>query len=381
MNTPSCRPDAGLSASRELALFSPSLRAGGAEKVMVTLANGLAERGIRVTLLLASAEGEFLTQVDPAVRIVDLKAKRVAASLFALARFLRRHRPLALLSFQTHANLIAMAARGIARVPVRIVASERSSFTGSQAALGLKSRLVRSLGRLLYRKADAVVVVSEAMVNEIRAAPGIIPERVVFIPNPIVSPALLRLAEEPLDHPFARPGGPPLVMAAGRLAGEKDFSTLLRAFALVRRRMEAKLLILGEGPDRSALEALVDELKLRDDVDLPGFRANPWPYMKAASVFVLSSRYEGLPGALIQAMAVGTPVVSTDCRTGPGEILERGRWGKLVPVGDADALAAAVVDTLTAASAPDVARRAEFYSLDRALAGYLAVLDPTGKIH
>lgn len=366
------------SAPRELALFLPSLQAGGAEQVMVTLANGLAERGVRVTLLLARCEGSFLSQVSPSVRVVDLRAKRVRASIFGLARYLRRERPAALLSFQTHSNLIAIAARSLARVPVRLVVSERSSLTGSGAqAMGFKNRLVRFLSRSAYGKADTVAVVAEAMVGEVRRLARLPAEQVVCIPNPIITPAMRTLADEPTDHPFMCPLGPPVIVAVGRLAPEKDFPTLLRAFALLRRELEAKLLILGEGSSRPALEEMVGDLNLEADVDLPGFRPNPFPYLKAASLYVLSSKFEGLPGALIQAMAVGTPVVSTDCHTGPSEILEHGRWGKLVPVGDVEALAAAMVETLSSGLSPDVASRAQYYSLERAVLGYLSVLDPT----
>jgi glycosyltransferase involved in cell wall biosynthesis len=368
--------------AQELALFSPSLRAGGAEQVMVTLANGLAARGIGVSLLLACCEGPFLSQVDPAVRVVDLKATRVRSSIMALARYLRRERPSALLSFQTHANLVAIAARSISGAPVRLVVSERSSFAGSEAqAISFKTRFVRLLARFAYRKADAVTVVAQAMVSEVTAATKLSSERVLFIPNPIVSPTLYKLAAEPADHPFTRQPGPPLIVSAGRLAPEKGFLTLVQAFASLRRQMEARLLILGEGPCRPALEDLVRELDLERDVGMPGFLANPFPSMKAASLYVLSSKFEGMPGALIQAMALGTPVVSTDCLTGPSEILEGGRWGKLVPVGNAVELAEAMRQSLTAQSVPDVASRAQYYSLDRAIAGYLEVLDPGGLCH
>lgn len=364
---------------RRLALFSPSLNAGGAEQVMVTLANGFAQRGAEVTLLLACCEGPFLSQVDPSVRIVDLGAKRVRACIFRLARYLRHERPVALLSFQTHANVIAIFARLLASTGTRLVVSERSSFIGSGSQpVGYKNRVARLLTRIAYRGADVVTVVAEAMVEEVRASTGLSAERVVCVPNPIVTPAIHRLALEPVDHPFVGRPNQPLIVSAGRLAPEKDFPTLLRAFALVRQQIHAKLLILGEGESRPTLEALVRELGLGQDVDLPGFQVNPFPYLKAASLYVLSSKFEGLPGALIQAMSVGTPVVSTDCNTGPAEILENGRWGALVPVGDAEALSAAMLETLASGSNPDVASRAEYYGLDRSITAYLALLDPSG---
>lgn len=360
---------------KRLALFSPSLEGGGAERVMVTLANGFAERSIRVTLLLAKCEGPFLSQVSPSVRVVDLNANRVRASVFGLARYLRQERPAALLSFQTHTNLIAIFARMLARVPLRLVVSERVSLTGlASHPLGPTDRALRKLIGLAYRFADVVTVVSEAMVGELKKVTGLGNDRIRFVPNPVVTPEVVELASEIPEHPFATEPGPPLIMAAGRLTPQKDYPTLLRAFALLRQNMEARLLILGEGPSRPDLEAMVEQLGLTSKVDLPGFRPNPFPYMKAASLYVLCSKFEGLPGALIQAMAVGTPVVSTDCPTGPAEILEYGRWGKLVPVGEAAALAAAMQETLRAKAHPDVARRAAYYSSDNAVSTYLDVL-------
>lgn len=369
------RSAASSSPPKRLALFSPSLEGGGAERVMVTLANGFAERGIRVSLILAKCEGPFLSQVSSSVRIVDLDAKRVRASVFGLARYLRQERPTALLSFQTHTNLIAICARMLARVPFRLVVSERVSLAGlASHPLGTTDRMLRKLIGIAYRLADAVTVVSEAMVAELKKVTRLGDDRIHFVPNPVVTPDVRRLASETPVHRFAAEPGPPLILAAGRLTPQKDYPTLLRAFAHLRQNTRARLLILGEGPCRPELEALVEQLGLAADVDLPGFRPNPFPYMKAASLYVLCSRFEGLPGALIQAMSVGTAVVSTDCPTGPAEILEQGRWGKLVPVGDAAALAAAMRQALEDDAPPDVRRRAAYYSSDNSVSAYLDVL-------
>jgi glycosyltransferase involved in cell wall biosynthesis len=171
-------------------------------------------------------------------------------------------------------------------------------------------------------------------------------EKIKVIYNPVITPELFARAEEPLDHPWFRPGEPPVVLGVGRLTQAKDFPTLIRAFALVRKERPARLMILGEGEERPKLEALVRELRLEEDVALPGFVDNPYKYMKRAAVFVLSSRWEGFGIVLVEAMALGTPVVATDCPSGPAEILENGKWGRLVPPGDPEALAKAILDTL-----------------------------------
>src|SRR5690606_7355967 len=136
-------------------------------------------------------------------------------------------------------------------------------------------------------------------------------------------------AEELVEHPWAQAGDSPIILGVGRLSAQKDFPTLLRAFSRVRTLRPARLAILGEGPARTELEELARQLDCEDDVLLPGFQNNPFSWMTSSRVFVLSSLWEGLPGALVQAMACGVPVISTDCNSGPAEILEGGKWGTL----------------------------------------------------
>jgi len=191
----------------------------------------------------------------------------------------------------------------------------------------------------------------------------------------VVSDDLDALASEPIEHPWLVPGPPPVVLAAGRLTAQKDFPTLLRAFARLVPERDLRLMILGEGPDRAALEAEIEALGLGDRVALLGFQANPFSYMARARLFVLSSAWEGLPGVLIQAMACGTPVVSTDCPSGPREVLEGGRLGPLVPVGDAEALARAIMQTLDAPLPAEILKaRAAQYGLAPVSRRYLAAL-------
>jgi len=333
-----------LNADSRIALFLPSLRGGGAERVMVNLARGFSKCGLAVDLVLVKAEGPYLSQVPPEVRVVDLSASRVLASLPSLTSYLRRERPKALLSALDHANVVALWAQKIAKVPSRVVVSVHS--TPSQAAANaksLKARLMPLWIRSFYPWAHAVVAVSQGVAEDLVRITGIPKEKVRVIYNPVVTPELFAKAEEPLEHPWFAPGEPPVVLGVGRLTAAKDFTTLIRAFALVRRECRARLMILGEGEERPKLEALVRELDLEDDVALPGFVENPYKYMKRAGVLVLSSAWEGFGNVLVEAMALGTPVVSTDCPNGPAEILEGGKWGKLVPVGDVEALARAIL--------------------------------------
>lgn len=360
---------------KHVALYLPSLRGGGAERMMVTLANGFAARGLGVDLALAQADGPYLGEVAPEVRIVDLHARRVIASLPALVGYLRRERPQALLSAMGHANVVALWARDLARVPTRVVVSERAVLRPYlEDPKGLRGRVLPSLMRRLYRRADRVVAVSGDVALDLRNLLHLPQEHIQVIYNPVVGPDLAARAHASIDHPWFANGEPPVLLGAGRLTAQKDFGTLIRAFARVSGRRSARLMILGEGEQRRELEALAKDLQVGHAVALPGFVENPFAYMSRAALFVLSSRFEGLPGVLIQAMACGSPVVSTDCPGGPTEILEGGRWGRLVPVGDFEALARAIEETLDDPAPPDVRVRANYFDVDRAVDRYLHVL-------
>jgi len=331
----------------KIALFLPSLRGGGAERVMVNLARGFVERGLRVDLVLAKAEGPYLSQVPKEVRVVDLGARRVLYSLPGLVRYLRRERPQAMLSALNHANIVAIWAKLLARVQTRLVVAEHSTLSRStENASSVRAKLLPFLIKTFYPYADAVVAVSRGVAEDLVTTTKLPMEKIKVIYNPVITPELFAKAEEPLDHPWFRPGEPPVVLGVGRLTQQKDFPTLIRAFALVRREHPARLMILGEGEERPKLEALVRELRLEEDVALPGFVDNPYKYMKRAAVFVLSSQWEGFGNVLVEAMACGCPVVATDCPSGPAEILENGKWGRLVPPGDPEALAKAILDTV-----------------------------------
>ena len=345
---------------RHIALFLPSLRGGGAERVMVLLANGFAARGHRVDLVLARAEGPYLDEVAAGVRIVDLARSRVLTSLWPLVRYLRRERPDAMLSAMTHANVIAIWAKMLARVPLRLVVSEHSSPSRSHAGGGM-ARIMRLLVRRFYGKADTIVCVSNGARDEMAALYPALSDRLTTIYNPLDLDRIQRLMEEPVSHPWLEDRDIPVVLAAGRLTAAKDYPTLLRAMAHLLGQRPARLIILGQGEEEAALRQLIDDLGIAEHVDLVGFQKNPFSWMRRCDLYVMSSAWEGLPGSLIEALACGAKVVSTDCRTGPREILEDGKWGTLVPVGDADALARAMEERLHEAnSAAILSRLKEF---------------------
>lgn len=340
-----------------IALYLPNLRGGGAERVLVLLANGFAARGHRIDLVLARAEGTYLSEVADTVRIVDLRRRRVLSSLSPLVRYLRRNRPSAILSAMNHANIVAILASKLARVPIRLVISERSA-PSQHLAGGGTVRVLRFLTRLLYPLADCVICVAHGVQDEMEQILQLPPAKLCTIYNPVDIEGIDRLKSVPPGHAWLAPDQRPVILAVGRLTKAKDYPTLLRAFAQLQRRLPTRLIILGEGPDGSTLREMASTLGLREAVDFVGFNKNPFAFMAACDLYVMSSAFEGLPSTLLQAMACGAKVVSTDCRTGPGEILEDGRWGRLVPVGDAEALAHAMEAALSDPTPPDVRRRA-----------------------
>jgi glycosyltransferase involved in cell wall biosynthesis len=359
-----------------IAIFLPSLAGGGAQRSMLSLAEGLAAAGIRVDLVVGSAIGRLHRQVPQGIDLIDLGAARVLGALPRLVAYLSRERPNVLISALDHANLVAICARMISRSPTRVFVSVRNTLSEKvQQSRSRRERMLPLLARRLYPLAEGVVAVSDGVRDDLVANIGLPPRLVQVLRNPVVTPQLTTLAQREPDHAWFRPGEPPVVLAAGRLTHQKDFATLLYAFDEVRRHHPCRLVILGEGPERADLESLVRRLGLVDQCDLHGFVDNPYAFMRRARLFVLSSAWEGLPGVLIQAMACGTPVLSTDCPSGPREILDDGRLGALVPVNDPKALAKAMLHALEKTHDRDALRaRAQDYSLDRVVHDYLRYL-------
>ncbi len=362
-----------------LAILMPSLTGGGAERVLLELAIEFAAKGYPVDLLISRVKGRhdqklppdlMTVRLDPAGDIAGRARALVSAgrewrSLFrpvllplksswalrylpALSRYLREKRPAALLSANSWPNLVAIWAKQNAQVETRVIVTEHTHLSRRVQHLARKWRW-RHLPHLIagtYPRANGIVAVSQGVADDLVTCAGLQKEHVVAIANPVVTPTLLRQAEAPIPHPWLASENPTLV-AAGRLHAEKDFALLLRAFARAEKQCPAlRLIVLGEGPERRRLEQLSRTLGIERTVLLPGHVDNPYAFMSRASAFVLSSIYEGLPTVLIEALACGAPVISTDCPSGPAEILENGRFGRLVPVGDEEALAAAILLTL-----------------------------------
>ena len=361
-----------------ISVFLPALEGGGAERAMLHLAEGLADRGFKIDLVLAETKGAYLDTVPATIRIVDLKARSplLVSKTLALRRYLQQEQPAVLLSALDILSSATWAQR-LAGASTRIVMCVQTNLSQQfrDHQPNTIGRIRPKLVRLFYPWADAIVAASRGVADDVARLTGIPAQMIQVIYNPVVTPAVLAKMQEPVDHPWFAAGEPPVILGVGRLVSQKDFPTLVEAFAIVRRQRSARLMILGEGEDRAKLEAQIQTLGLQDDVALPGFAENPYTYMAHASVFALSSIFEGFGNVVAEAMAAGTTIVSTDCPSGPAEILDGGKYGTLVPMRDAAALAEGLLGALQAPIAPDVLRqRAQEFSVDRVVDQYVEVL-------
>lgn len=350
-------------AGRRVALFLPSLAGGGAERRMLEVARLLTRAGLAVDLIVTRRGGAWWESVSPPTRLINLNAWKAPTSLPSLVRYIRRERPDAMIATIAQCCATALIAKWFVSREFRLILRQEVHYSSQYGAIGIGIRAMMWVMRGLLHTADAVWSVSSGVANDLRRLAPKAAELVHVVENPVVSAELISKAKLPVAHPWFEDLAIPVVLAAGRLEVEKDYPTLLRAFTAVVKRRVARLVVLGDGSEKDRLEALSRQLGIRDRVDFAGFQVNPAAYMTHAQVFAMSSLYEGLPGVLIEALACGTSVVSTDCPGGVREVLEDGKWGRLAPVGDASALADRICETIDNPVAPaDLVRAASRYS-------------------
>lgn len=361
-----------------VAILLPNLTGGGAERVALNLADEFIERGIAVDLVLMSASGELLPTLRPEISVVVLNASRMRGVLRPLTRYLRTRQPAALLACMWPLSTLGVAARMLARVSTRVIVAEHTNWSAAEIQRQPVHRLVLRLSmRALLPRASGVVAVSNGAAQDLARLAMLPMSAMTTIYNPITKPESAKPSAPPLTPASWCADGHKRVLAVGRLKAIKEYPVLLRAFAKLRERMEVRLLILGEGGERAELERMAKELGVADHVDMPGFVADTAPYFDRADLHVLCSRGEGFGNVIVEALQQGTPVVSTDCPSGPREILADGRYGTLVPVGDSDALADAMEEALTTKHDLAALRaRARDFSVDEAADAYLDLLLP-----
>lgn len=352
---------------------------GGIERVLINLARGLRAQGILVDLLIRSSDTPFFNQLEPEVNVIQLAPAEKSDVRSALIGYCEQMRPAILLTGKEEDGAMAVSIKSALEVSPRISLGVHLNYTAQlnsrRAGVIRKFRRYRQI-RKLYRGADTLICVSEGVCDDISRILKKTPVETLVLPNPVITPELGELAAQGVDHPWLRePGGVPVLLGVGRMGKIKNFPLLIKAFARVRTHRDCRLIILGDGRQRRKLVALAQRLGVADDVDFPGFVDNPYAYMSRSALFVLSSEWEGLPTVLIEALAVGIPVVSTDCPSGPSEILQGGRFGKLVPTGDEVALSDAIITTLSQQQDPQQLRDAvKPYTMEASCKAYIQKL-------
>ena len=366
----------------KIAVFVANLYGGGAERMMLNLAKGFAKMGIKTQIVLGIAEGPYLNEIPSSIDVIDLNSNKVLYSVNKLRKYLIDQRPDVLISTLSRVNIAAILAKSFSRVNTKLILREANTFSvylGSNK--GLWDKMIDYMIKKLYKKGDKIVAVSEGVAKDLKKTLPGLEDKITVIYNPVIDEEVFKKANEPINNEWLNDKVIPVIVAVGRISEQKDFSTLLKAFNLVLQKIDVRLLILGKynKDDKEYLKLinLIDEFDIRDRIKFEGFVDNPFAYLSRASLFVLSSKWEGLPGALIQALACGCPVVSTNCPSGPDEILKYGKFGSLVDVGDVLGLSNKIIETIKRGNSnkDELVERSLEFSVSEATNKYLKIVE------
>lgn len=362
--------------SEKIILFQSGIGDGGATRSNLMIASGLSKKGYNMTLVYGHSSEQNKELIPKNLKSKEIGFVSSLWVIFKLAKFIHKEKPEIVVAGKIQANNIVYLAKILSLTNPKIIFIDRvAPSIEIKNKKGIIYRLLPYLMRLLYRKADKVVAVSQECAEDISSIVGDLGDRLAVIYNPSITKDKIAKSKVFIEHPWLT-GDVPVVIAVGRLSAQKDFPTLIRAFDLVLKSTECKLLLLGDGEEKLKLENLVQELKLEEHVCLHGYVGNPHPYLRKADLFVLSSAWEGLPNVLLEAMAYGTSVVSTNCVSGPKEILYNGALAPLVEVGDYVAMAKAIVDVLKSPQDPEIlSARANDFSEEKSLASYQRLIE------
>ena len=363
----------------KIAIFLASLSGGGAEKMMVKVANYLSRLGYDVDLIVCRGDGEYLSFVDAKVNIITFNVKRVSRSIFKLRNYLQRVNPEVLLSAMNYVNATAAVAIFLARCKTRHVASERSHFSSRYSSLSpIRKLLLTKFIGWCYSRCDKVIAISKGVKTDLCSEINLDADKVVVIYNPAYPDDLCELIMSPLDDSIMSESKKKYILCVGRLEPAKGFFNLLKSFSLISGKNSVELIMMGQGSLESSLKEYSKKLGIESSVKFIGFQINPYPFLVKADLFVLPSEFEGFGNVLVEAMACGTKIVSTDCPSGPSEILENGRWGHLVPVNDSAALALAMQNSLLIDDDREIElkNRSRDFSMEKIGRQYLDVLLP-----
>jgi len=360
------------SPNNRIAIFLPDVQGGGAQRVMLDLASCFVAHGFYVDLILAKTEGELLDEIPVDVNLVELNVSRMSLSLFGLIKYLRMQKPISMISTLGLPNFFAVLGKRLAGVQTKVVIriANKISFRDKKT---LKKWIEDKFITYSYLWADRIIAISHSVAEDMAINTSVSLDRITVIYNPVISPQMMTLLNDEVDHRFYMDNQNPVVLGVGRLTNQKDFPTLINAFKIVREQKQARLIILGKGEEYQNLVDLVNNLELYSDVDLPGFVKNPIAFMRRSAVFVMSSKWEGFGSVLVQAMACGCPVVSTACGP-PEEILDQGKYGHLTPIGNPNRMAQSILDVLNGDLRLSDEEWLQQYNIDHIALQYISVL-------
>ncbi len=350
---------------------------GGVERNVTKLVKGFLDKGLDFELLTIKEKGIFFNALPKEVKKIKLPFEHAILNIPFLVKYLREKKPYAIFSVKDRANRIAIISRFFARTNTKIIIRLGTNLTASLKHRGVLRLWFRYLpSRLLYPNCDRIIAVSKGVAQDISRITKIPLKDICVLPNPVVDNGIKEMAEEEVEDPWFLNKKYPLILGAGRLTEQKDFETGIKAIKLVKEKgLKVRYVILGDGEKRKELQILIESLGLKDNVRILGFKNNPYKYMKRSDLFLLSSKWEGLPNALIEAMSLGVPVVSTDCPSGPWEILKGGTIAPLVKVGDPIAMAEAIVNTLKSnIDISSLIKAAEEFSIDKSVDSYAKII-------
>ena len=359
----------------KIAFFLQDLDGGGAEHAIIALAGEIAKRGYAVDLVVGDADSDYRSEISPAVNLINFATRSPLRIFHQLIAYLRERKPAVMVSALDLANIMLVIARTLAGYKGRTVISQRAVVDASLRELPpLRKVITKLLQRICFPRADLVISNSVAAANDLQTSLNLPAGRVVTIHNALNLERIDRLAREPVTDFFLLKDSTPLIVSVGSLTKRKDMGTLVRAFKIVCERRPARLVIIGKGPERQHIESMVLSLNLNGSVHLPGFDPNPYRWIAAAAVFASSSTGEGFSNVVAEALALNRPIVATDCPGDTAKLLEQGRWGRLVPVGDAVRMSDALLDALDDPRPPDGRVRAADFAPEKITSAYMDVL-------
>lgn len=366
--------DSESSNSGSISIILPDLHIGGAERLHVYLANDWVKKGFAVELLLMQKKGELLPLLSPEVRVVALGASRIRMVVKPLAVHLKRSRPDVIIAAMWPLTSATVLSWFLSGKRGRLYLSDHNQLSISCCeGLKVSAIFLKALIRFTYPFASGIIAVSRGVKEDLCRLGHLRDNQVEVIYNPAATGVSFRREAQSVTEQLWGRGFKHHILAAGELIKQKDFETLIRAFSIIPETLDAKLVILGDGTLRGKLMSLIDQLGLNGRVVLPGFVIDPYPWFRSADLFVLSSRWEGFGNVIVEALECGVPVVSTDCPSGPAEILENGRYGRLVPVQDTETLADAIVNSLVEPRDMELlTRRAQDFTVRKISDQYLA---------